>query len=75
MDTTNLPEMLLRAEVAELLRCSPKTVDRLVTQGKLLAVKFGGTVRFRRSCVEQFLTESETSAPIMARSRANRPTA
>lgn len=57
------PEIMTTAEVAELLRVSDTTVSRWANDGLLPALKVGdrgskGTIRFRRSDVEAFLTSS-----------------
>ena len=48
-----LGEKLLRKkEVASLLACSGRTIDRLVSSGRLDRVKVLGAVRFRLSQVQ-----------------------
>ena len=42
-----VPSLLTRAEVAELLRVSPRTIDRWVTEGRLSRVQLARAVRFR----------------------------
>lgn len=41
-----LPNLLTVAEVAELLRCSPKTIYRRVANGALPAIEDGGRFLF-----------------------------
>lgn len=51
-------EILLRSEVAAMLRCSPPTVSKLVASGKLKAICIGPrTKRFRLADVERFILE------------------
>lgn len=51
-ETQNHNDRLLRKkQVAETLACSPRTVDRLVSVGKLTRVKILGGIRFRYSQV------------------------
>ena len=46
----NQPEKLLRKkEVASMLACSVRTIERLVSAGRLTRVKVLGAVRFRES--------------------------
>jgi len=63
-----LRPLLTKLEVARLLRCSLRTVDRLRSRGLLAAVQFtpGGRVAFRREDVEALL-ESEAREPHPAR--------
>ena len=52
----NQNERLLKKEqVAEKLACSPRTVDRLVSNGSLKRVKILGGTRFRLSQVETIM--------------------
>jgi excisionase family DNA binding protein len=50
--------MLTKLEVAKLLRCSPRTVDRLRARGRLQAVKPGGKALFRPEDVDRLLARS-----------------
>lgn len=51
-ETKRDDERLLRKrQVAEILACSQRTVDRLVSTGKLTPVKILGAIRFRVSQV------------------------
>jgi hypothetical protein len=50
----NEEKLLKKKQVAEMLACSPRSVDRLVNVGKLTRVKILGGIRFRLSQV-QFL--------------------
>jgi len=53
-------EILLRKkEVAQMLACSLRTVDRLASSGRLKRVKVGGCVRFRASEVQSIINGSE----------------
>jgi excisionase family DNA binding protein len=48
-------QLLTKKEVARLLACSVRMVERLVASGTLAAVKIRGAVRFRLSDVEQIM--------------------
>jgi excisionase family DNA binding protein len=45
----SLEKLLQKKQVAELLACSSRTVDRLVSSRKLTRIKILGAVRFRHS--------------------------
>jgi predicted DNA-binding transcriptional regulator AlpA len=47
--------LLRKKQVAEKLACSPRTVDRLASSGRLTRVKCAG-VRFRASEVQTIIT-------------------
>lgn len=47
--------LLRKKEVAEMLACSVRTVDRLASSGRLTRVKVGGCVRFRASEVQAII--------------------
>lgn len=56
--------ILTKQEAAELLRCTPRFLERMVHSGRLKALKpTGKFVRFRRSDIDAFL---ETGASIAA---------
>jgi len=48
-------KLLRKRQVAEMLACSNRMVERLVASGTLAAVKIRGAVRFRLSDVEQIM--------------------
>jgi excisionase family DNA binding protein len=48
-------QLVTKKEVARLLACSVRMVERLVASGTLTAVKIRGAVRFRLSDVEQIM--------------------
>lgn len=50
-------------EVADLLKCSPRTVNYLRTNSGLPCVKLGRLVRFSREAVQAWLEEKQKSAP------------
>ena len=50
-------QLLTKKEVARLLACSVRMVERLVASGTLAAVKIRGAVRFRLSDVEQIIVK------------------
>ena len=45
-------KLLRKSQVAEMLACSLRTVDRLVNAGRLTRVKILGGIRFRLSQVQ-----------------------
>lgn len=51
-------EILTLDEVAIYLKAGKRTVYRLAQEGKIPAFKLGGTWRFRRSDLEQWIAES-----------------
>jgi excisionase family DNA binding protein len=46
------------SQVAQMLRCSRKTVYRLISSGRLGAVRWGRSYRFRREDVQEFVRGS-----------------
>ena len=48
-------KLLRKKDVARLLACSVRMVERLVASGTLTAVKIRGAVRFRSSDIEQIM--------------------
>lgn len=42
-------------QVAQILRCSRKTIYRLISSGRLGAVRWGRSYRFRRQDVQEFV--------------------
>ncbi len=48
-------QLLTKKQVAGMLACSIRMVERLVASGRLTAVKIRGAVRFRLSDVEQII--------------------
>ena len=61
----NEDALLNKHEVARVLRCSVRNVDRLVAQGGLRRIKIGGIVRFLRSevvgVIEQAMQYGQSS--------------
>ena len=51
----NVENLLKKKQVAELLACSLRTVDRLVAIGRLSRVKILGGIRFRQSEVQAIM--------------------
>jgi excisionase family DNA binding protein len=45
-------------QVAQILRCSHKTIYRLISSGRLGAVRWGRSYRFRRQDVQEFVRGS-----------------
>lgn len=52
--------MLKKCEVAEVLRVSPRTVDRLIASGELPSVKIGGSRRIQHEALLNFISRHET---------------
>jgi excisionase family DNA binding protein len=46
------------AQVAKILRCSRKSVYRLISSGRLNAVRWGRSYRFRREDIQRFVRNS-----------------
>ena len=61
--TADMPEerFLTPEEVADMLRVSPRTVNRWLNQGKLPGVKIGSRWRIEREDFERFIQESKGS--------------
>jgi excisionase family DNA binding protein len=51
-NNNRLDRLLRKKQVAEMLACSLRTVDRLVNAGRLTRVKIMGGIRFRLSQVQ-----------------------
>jgi excisionase family DNA binding protein len=51
------------SQVAQILRCSRKTVYRLISSGRLGAVRWGRSYRFRREDVQEFVRGSLIRVP------------
>jgi len=54
-------KLLRKREVAELVTCSSRTIERLVQDGKLTPVKIRGAVRFLASQVEELINPRTAS--------------
>ena len=60
MATAEFKERLLRKkEVAEMLACSIRTIDRLVESGKLTRVKVLGAIRYKLEEVQALIRKGE----------------
>lgn len=55
-------EILTLKEVAEYLKLAEKTAYRLAAEGKLPGFKVGGSWRFRKVDIEQWIEEKKTKA-------------
>ena len=55
MNATTEEKLLRKKQVAEVLACSLRTVDRLVAAGRLTRVKILGGIRFRWSQVQMLM--------------------
>jgi len=54
-------EILTIREVAELLKINEKTAYRLAADGKIPGFRVGGSWRFRRSDIDQWIEEQRTA--------------
>lgn len=57
-----MSDSLTKKEVADLLKCSVRTVDSLRTNDGLPCVKLGRLVRFSKEQVEAWLAEKQKSS-------------
>ncbi len=56
-----MPTVLLKkTEVAEILRVSSRTVDRLRSNGALRSTKIAGSVRFQLEEIERYIKKNTT---------------
>lgn len=53
-----MERLLRKKEVADLLACSTRTIDRLVAAGRLTAIRLVGGVRYRLSEVQAMMNGS-----------------
>lgn len=58
-----IEDLYALSQVAQILRCSRKTVYRLISSGRLRAVRWGRSYRFRREDVEEFVRTSLIRVP------------
>jgi len=58
----NPADLLTRAEVAQYLRVSDRTVSRLIRAGKLPAARIGRAVRIRQSDLLEMLNEKPSNS-------------
>lgn len=56
---SNLPELLLKKEVQQVLRCSERTIDRLRVSGELPWLKVKGRVMFKKTAVDDYVRKCE----------------
>ena len=57
-----IKEINTRKDVAEILSCSPHTVDNLRRAGKLVPIKLGSLVRYAKADIEKLLEQSRKEA-------------
>ena len=57
-----MSELMTKAEVADLLKLSPRSVDRLRVRGDLPAMKILSSVRFRKDDVLAFIEAQRKGA-------------
>lgn len=55
---TNTDPLLTRDEVADLLRVSRRTVERMEDSGQLQAIRIGRQVRYRRADVDALISDA-----------------
>jgi len=60
--TTDEAPLFTAQEVADRLRVTVRTVQRLETEGTLIPVRVGRAVRYRREDVDEFLAQGRASA-------------
>ena len=53
-----IEDLYALSQVAQILRCNRKTVYRLISSGRLRAVRWGRSYRFRREDVQEFVRTS-----------------
>ena len=58
-----IEELYALSQVAQILGCSRKTVYRLISSGRLRAVRWGRSYRFRREDVQEFVRNSVIRVP------------
>ncbi|MDX6499133.1 MAG: Helix-turn-helix domain [Blastocatellia bacterium] len=58
-----IEDLYALSQVAQILRCSRKTVYRLISSGRLRAVRWGRSYRFRREDVQEFVRTSLIRVP------------
>jgi excisionase family DNA binding protein len=68
-ETNRMTPLLNRSEVADQLRVSLKTVDRLRTTGELRSLRIRGGVRFRQADVEAYLATQGKGGPLVTEKR------
>jgi excisionase family DNA binding protein len=57
-DASVMEDLYRLAQVAKILRCSRKSVYRLISSGRLNAVRWGRNYRFRREDIHRFVRNS-----------------
>ena len=55
IESPNL-QLLTASEAAKLLMITPRTVYRMMENGEIATVRFGGSVRIRKQDLEDFIT-------------------
>lgn len=69
-----LASWLSKDEAAQLLRRTVRTLDRMIRDGEIVAVKYGHQVMVPRTSIEDYVAKLEAKAKkeAAARARANR---
>jgi excisionase family DNA binding protein len=57
-----MEDLYALAQVAKILRCSRKSVYRLISSGRLNAIRWGRSYRFRREDIQRFVRNSAIAA-------------
>ena len=59
--SSSLPDVMTERETAEFLRVSARTVFTLEKSGRLACIRIGQRKLYRRSTVEKFLIDAEST--------------
>lgn len=57
-NNSQIEPLLKPQEVADLLRVSPRTLDKLIAMRKLIALRIGGQRRFTQKSIEAYIRDS-----------------
>lgn len=58
-DLSKPAALLTREDVAQILSCSTRTVDRLVASGDLPAIRIGKLVRFKPGTIQRLVSDPD----------------
>lgn len=58
-DSSKPAALLTREDVAQILSCSTRTVDRLVASGDLPAIRIGKLVRFNPETIQRLVSDPD----------------
>lgn len=65
MNLENLPRLLSKRDVAAVLGCSTKTVDKLRKTRDLREVNIGGMIRFDPADLQDLINRRKTRRPLL----------